>query len=267
MFKQWSNGTTTDFFTFLPSDNPIELEAIYEEVSLDNGTGLLGRYFRGKDGLYNTKPRFSRVDKTVDFEWANGSPDTELAPDFFSVQWLGEVIPLETGEYTFYVISDDGIRLFVNHQVLIDQWIPQATTETSSSIFLEAGKRYPIRLDYFEEGGYSVVKLLWSSMNFPKLIIPKQQLFPINITEQTPQITLAANPVGKRLEVEITTTQLDQTTLTIYDVTGKLIQQVPLSLFVGINRTAMDLNQLADGIYFLKLKGDTIDETVQFAVF
>jgi len=255
VFKEWSNGVKTNFYTFIPSDNSLNINAQYEEIPLSDGKGLLGRYFRGTDAIFKSTPALSRIDATVDFDWAVGSPDTELAPDFFSIQWLGEVIPLETGIHTFYAVSDDGVRLFVNQEQLINQWIPQAATETNGTIFLEAGKRYPIRMEYFEEGGNATARLFWSTANLPKMIIPKQQLYPILEPKLTPNLQLSASSVENTLELEIVTPTIEQEVISIYDLSGRQIQVVSTLLFTGINRIVVDISQLAAGIYFVGLQG------------
>ena len=64
----------------------------------------------------------------LNFNRSQGSPATELGPDNFSVRWSGEVQPLYSQEYTFYTVSDDGVRLWVNGVKLIDNWSDHAAT-------------------------------------------------------------------------------------------------------------------------------------------
>ena len=121
---------------------------------------------------------FIRTDSTVNFDWKQGSPDTDkVGNDFFSVRWSGYVVPKYSEEYTFTTTSDDGVRLSVNGQQLINQWIPQSATPHEGKIRLEAGKAYAIKLEYFEEAGGSVAKLEWNSNSQTKEIIPEGQLF------------------------------------------------------------------------------------------
>src|SRR5205814_9065651 len=68
------------------------------------GTGLTGEYF--KDMTLTTR-QLTRTDATVDFNWANGSPDPSLPADGFSVRWSGRVTARTGGAYTFYTVSDD----------------------------------------------------------------------------------------------------------------------------------------------------------------
>jgi hypothetical protein len=64
----------------------------------------------------------------VDFNWGTGSPDPSIAADNFSARWTGQVQPVSTQAYTFYTVSDDGVRLWVNNQLVIDNWTDHAPT-------------------------------------------------------------------------------------------------------------------------------------------
>ena len=62
--------------------------------------------------------------------------------------------------YTFYTTSDDGVRLWVNGQPLIDNWTDHAATENSGTIALTAGQRYDVEMEFYENGGVATAKLL-----------------------------------------------------------------------------------------------------------
>jgi hypothetical protein len=139
------------------------------------GTGLKGEYF---DNVDFTTLRVTRTDATVSFNWGSGAPDASLAADTFSVRWTGFVQPELGQTYTFYTQSDDGIRLWVNGQQIINNWTDHGPTENSGTITLMAGQRYAILLEYYERGGGAVASLSWSSASQPKQIIPASRLFP-----------------------------------------------------------------------------------------
>ena len=77
----------------------------------------------------------------------------------------------------FYTESDDGIRLWVNGQLLINNWTDHEVAENSGSIALTAGQAYDIKLEYYDSTGSATAQLLWSSPTQPKAIIPPSQLF------------------------------------------------------------------------------------------
>jgi hypothetical protein len=139
------------------------------------GTGLTGQYF---DNLDFTGLKVTRTDATVNFDWGQGSPDPSIAADTFSVRWTGSVQAQFTETYTFTTSTDDGVRLWVNGQLIIDRWILQAATEWSGSIALVAGQSYSIKMEFYENGGLASAKLFWSSPSTPKQVVPQSRLFP-----------------------------------------------------------------------------------------
>ncbi len=118
----------------------------------------------------------SRVDATVDFSWGNNSPDPAVPSDYFSARWTGKVKPQYSETYTFYTVSNNGVRLWVNGQLLIDDWNSHNTTEDSATINLVAGQKYDIKMEYFENAYTATAQLFWSSARQAKEIIPESAL-------------------------------------------------------------------------------------------
>ncbi len=138
------------------------------------GDGLLGHYYSDKNLI---QLKLTRVDATINFDWRRGAPSSSLPVDLFSIRWKGFIAPLYTELHTFYTISDDGVRLWVDHKQVVNQWVDQPRTEKKGTISLIAGQRYPIRIDYYENRGDAVMSLLWSSPSLAKQVIPQSQLF------------------------------------------------------------------------------------------
>jgi Glycosyl hydrolase family 9/Legume lectin domain/PA14 domain len=157
-----------------PSPPPTPPSPPPAAAPIGNGHGLQAEYFDNADF---TNRKVTRIDAAVNFDWGNGSPDAAIAADTFSARWSGQVLAQYSETYTFYTTGDDGIRLTVNGQQLINGWKDQAPTEYSGSIQLIAGQKYDIQLEYFENGGGAVAKLAWSSASQARQIIPKAQLF------------------------------------------------------------------------------------------
>jgi hypothetical protein len=133
----------------------------------------MGSYFRS---LNLTGQAIVRTDASVNFGWGRGSPDPSLDADGFSVRWAGLVRPRYTQTYTFYTVSDDGVRLWIDGRLIVDNWTEHGETEDSGTIALQAGKSYSVKMEYFESGGDAVAKLLWSSSSQTKQVIPSEQL-------------------------------------------------------------------------------------------
>ena len=96
--------------------------------------------------------------------------------DNFSVRWEGKLKTEHSSEYIFYTVSDDGVRLYVDDHLIIDQWKPQPATESAGKITLQANQKYSIRVEYFEEGGGEAMILGWECDSFPKSLIPSKNL-------------------------------------------------------------------------------------------
>jgi hypothetical protein len=145
---------------------------VMDSLNLGDSAGLKAQYFNNKDF---TDPVLERVDALIDFDWKRGSPDPLIEPDTFSARWTGFVKAEYSETYTFHTLSDDGIRLYVNNELIVNDWSNHAPRESSGSIALKAGQSYPIILEYFENSGGAVAKLLWSSPSQAKQIIPATQ--------------------------------------------------------------------------------------------
>lgn len=119
------------------------------------GTGLRGEYFKGRVRGFNKGggPAFSRVDPVIKVDVGASSPDAKkLDADEFSVRWEGSVLAPETGEYEFLLRTDQSGRLWVNNnkQPLIDASVKSGSeTEYRGSIYLLAGRHYPLRIEFF----------------------------------------------------------------------------------------------------------------------
>jgi Ca2+-binding RTX toxin-like protein len=146
------------------------------QVDLDGlrSGGLDATYF---DNANFTGTQLSRTDATVNFDWGSGSPDPSIGPDSFSTRWTGQIEAPASGEYTFTTTSDDGVRLFVDGRLVIENWTDHAPTDNTGTITLEAGRRYDIQLDFYENGGGAVAKLQWSYPGQQRQIIPSASLF------------------------------------------------------------------------------------------
>jgi MSHA biogenesis protein MshQ len=138
--------------------------------------GLLGQYF-GNATLAGS-PALTRSE-AVNFDWGTGAPATGLPADNFSVRWSGRVGVSADGNYTFQTMSDDGIRLWVNGALVVDNWTVHGTTTNSSpAIALKAGFFYDIKLEYYESQSGAVAKLNWITPGTTTSVpIPQSQLY------------------------------------------------------------------------------------------
>jgi len=146
------------------------------------GGGLLGSYYHWAGASPPLQPFQvfvdSRIDPEINFNWGNGSPWPGVVnADDFAIRWNGQVEAAFTETYTFYITSDDGQRLWVDGQPVIDMWIQQGMTEHSGTIDLTAGL-HDIEMWMYEHQGGAGAELRWSSPRTPKQIIPSGALSP-----------------------------------------------------------------------------------------
>ncbi len=122
--------------------------------------GLRGEYYLGPD--FN-KRKFSRVDDEINFDWGFNSPAPgRIDEDNFSVRWSGEIEPEYSGTYTFYTYSDDGVRLYVDGDLVISNWTDHKATWDEGDIYLTEG-RHDIVLEYYDSGQHAIIELHWQS--------------------------------------------------------------------------------------------------------
>jgi hypothetical protein len=105
-------------------------ETVGEATDAVTTTGLQGQYYDNADF---TNLKLTRVDPTINFNWGSGAPAYGMGADTFSVRWTGKIRPTTTETYTFATTSDDGVRLWVNGKLVIDDWTLHGTKVDTGS--------------------------------------------------------------------------------------------------------------------------------------
>ncbi len=220
-----------------------------------NGDGLTGTYFNGKNFEEQV---VTRTDTTVNFNWGANAPVAEITnPDNFSVRWTGKVMPRYSGIYTFYLTSDFGSRLWVNDQLIIDNWVGNIATATGK-ISLIGGEKSEIKVEFFDNRNTASCKLEWASAFQSREIIPKSQLFradPNGIDQVNSSSEIKIYPVTSAtrgiVNIEITNfTDNDECNIQVYNICGKLLfNQKSLQA-----RQQLDLSSYSKGIYLISVK-------------
>lgn len=172
-----STSVTVSSATATPSGSP-------------RGVGLLGSYYDFSIGApWNSstigdpfETLFGqRIDAQVYFDWSTGTNNLGQ-PLYFGIRWTGRIYIPTTGSYTFYTQSDDGVRLWIDDvsgAPVVDNWTLHASAENASApIVLTGGQFYNIKMEYFENAGYSVAQLKWEGPSITKALIPQINLFP-----------------------------------------------------------------------------------------
>ena len=119
--------------------------------------GLTGEYFLDRDlkNLYAT-----RQDHTISFRWPRRPPIEGFRSENFSIRWTGFLRIETAGSYQFFTVADDGVRLWIDDQLLIDDWAIHAGALDKGTMTLAPGF-HRIRLEYFQGEGDMMIKLQW----------------------------------------------------------------------------------------------------------
>ncbi|MGD0541215.1 MAG: PA14 domain-containing protein [Tepidisphaeraceae bacterium] len=167
-------GNTVGGTTFVIFRNDLSMPALPAE-SMTPGT------FPGSPLVTEIDPQVNINSNTPNFQ-----PVPTIGGNIFSVKWTGQVLADYTGTYTFYTESDDGVRLWVNGQELINHWTDHSEAQDSGTITLTAGQRYNIEMDYYQDGGGAIAQLLWSTPAQPTMtMIDSGHLF-ASVTATSP---------------------------------------------------------------------------------
>jgi beta-glucosidase len=139
-------------------DAPV-LEEVFQSTEFvtapGGSSGLKAEFFNNEN--LEGPPTLVRTDSHVDFHWGDGSYAANQPVDHFSARWTGYFVPKKSGNYSFYTNSDDGVRLYLDDERVIDDWQRHSETVNSYVRRLEADKPYKIRLEYFEMVGSATV--------------------------------------------------------------------------------------------------------------
>lgn len=131
--------------------------------------GLDATYYSGMFAA----PLLTRIDPNIDFNWGwDGSPDPSVPPDGFSARWTGNLIVTAPGTYGFAADTNNGVRLWVDGQPVIDYWYPdEIDAHVTGSTALAAGS-HAVRVDYFENIQKAMLRLYWTPPGGTESIIP-----------------------------------------------------------------------------------------------
>lgn len=153
-----------------------------------NGEAIYGATAWEKTGE-EKEVSLQRIDPNIDFNWVRNTPGKPIKEDDFTATWTGYLQPSFSEQYTFEAEADDGIRVWVNDELIIDNWLEEAAaaegnlgtrdaeSKLTGSIQLKAGERYPIKISYFETKQNAHARLFWSSQSQHKSVVANRYLY------------------------------------------------------------------------------------------
>jgi outer membrane protein OmpA-like peptidoglycan-associated protein len=128
------------------------------------GDGMLGEYY---EGTAFERLVTRRYDATLAFDWGHGPPVPGLGAEYFSVRWTGWLVPPVSGRYVLHATVDDGMRIWVNDKLILNEWRPQPVRHFTTSIELKAGEPYKLRVDYFQDILDTSARITWERPDVP----------------------------------------------------------------------------------------------------
>lgn len=141
--------------------------------------GIKADYYNGVDFNFFV---LSRVEKKIGFSRKLKSPAPGVGKEYFSIRYSGSIRAPRTGLYNFYVVADDGVRVRVNHELIINAWVEQEATSYVGSIMLDKDEVYDIDIEYYNSIVHSVFNIRW------ELPMEQNQLFNLGYQPEVVEI-------------------------------------------------------------------------------
>ncbi|WP_343377334.1 LamG-like jellyroll fold domain-containing protein, partial [Ligaoa zhengdingensis] len=164
--RVYSAVLTQDQIKSLPwhvNDDPIDEDIEFPELGAH---GLRGDFYLLNSGdLSFGEYKGTYIDANIASSNMEGTIKARTgASDYVAARWTGRIAAPEDGNYTFYIYSDNGVRLWVDDELVLDWWVNQWDKEqTSKKVALKKGEPHNIKLEWFEYSGGSHVTLRWKN--------------------------------------------------------------------------------------------------------
>ncbi len=218
--------------------------------------GLIGEYFNGPN--FERKV-LTRIDPTVDFDWNGQYPGPGVQREYFSVRWTGKLYAPKSGKYRFSALADDGVRVWVNGKKVIDEWRKQDDSHFAGDIVLTGGRRYDLRVEYFNDWKGSVISVFWEMLtnNQPanRSLLPRQVIASTYLLPKRTDVAIGMGkkPVRKPVAplVKISKTAVAEAPLTARALTPSRLPASPFSNLKAGNAFVLRHVLFAQGDYTL----------------
>jgi len=142
---------------------------VWSFTTLGPGGGVKALYFRGKELAGDAI--LSQIEDTIDHPWGSGEVVAGIS-DQLSARWTANLEAPFTETFTLITTSDDGVRLWLDGRLLIDNWTNHGTRDDYARVDVVAGQYYAVRMEWYEDSGGAVAQLSWQSESIARQIIP-----------------------------------------------------------------------------------------------
>ena len=129
---------------------------------LESGQGWLGEYYANQK--LEGAAALVRTDSAINFAWESGSPDPAIPTDNFSARWT-RTLSFPAGSYRFHAAADDGIRLWVDGQLLVEAWYRQGLPNDHWGDMVLDDSPHQVKVEYFEDGGGAHAHVWWERLD------------------------------------------------------------------------------------------------------
>jgi len=158
--------------------------------------GYSAKYWNAGTGsspaVPTTAATVSRFDAAIDFDWGGSSPDPAINIDHFIAEWTRSV-DFAAGTHRFTTRSDDGIRVYVDGELVINQWSDHGQTIHQGDVTLSSGTHL-VKIEYYENGGGAVAEMSFTQISAPPAPSPVPAPSPIPVPAPTPAPTPTTPP-------------------------------------------------------------------------
>jgi len=187
-------------------------------LSFQGKLGLMGTYYNTID--FSDEPFTQQISQEINYQLGLGSFIDGFNADSISVTWEGEITAPETRTYRFDLVSDDGSRLYINNQLIIDHWFQHGDVLKSGTVKLQKGQSYNIKIEYNDETLGSTIKLGWDY--YPEANPEEQMMQEAVDAASKADVVVAALGFNELTEGEGN----DRKTLSLYFQQEELLQRV-----------------------------------------
>ncbi len=159
----WMLRTLTDFTRGVPI---VSVPPLPTAIPATQGQAWLGEYYDNND--LSGPPVLVRNDQNVNFDWAYGAPSAIVPSDNFSARWT-RALYFPAGIYSFNVAVDDGVRLWIDGELIIDEWAELPVRSRSIEHTFSTADIHLFQLDYFEATERAQIDFWWEQVDeFPE---------------------------------------------------------------------------------------------------
>lgn len=224
------------------------------DITVNVGTGIPLDRWRAEiwDNKYlSGNPKVTRTTdptpKGFVYILGGGSPDPAIPIDNFSVRFMRNAY-FDSGNYTFTVNADDGVRVWVDGIQIIEGWIDQSSTEYTGAIYLSAGQ-HTVRMDYYEHTGAASATMDWNKN--------RSRASSIGLLE-----SISPVPANQHLTVQLN--QKQPAKIEIHNLQGEMVLREETAAITKEHK--VDVSPLKAGVYLLVITTEKSVETHRIVI-